>query len=79
MFLFVDYQPNIVKNESGEEISNSKLVVGTPIGGADDKLGLQMAKLNTFNGDQADLMYGMLVGVNEKGEIKDVEKETVNE
>lgn len=71
MFICVNYLPNIVLDEKTHTTtSSSKLVVGTPIEGTK-----QMAKLNSFDGDQADLMYGMLVGVDEKGDIKDIEKE----
>ena len=77
MFLFVEYLPNIHINEKTKEtVSNSKLVVGTPIGMDEGKP--MMAKLNTFEKDQADLMYGMLVGVDEQGEIKNIEKEKEN-
>lgn len=77
MFLFVEYLPDIHVNEKTKEtISNSKLVVGTPIGMDEGKP--KMAKLNTFEKDQADLMYGMLVGVDEQGEIKNIEKEKEN-
>lgn len=72
MLICVEYLPNINLDESNHKtVSNSKMVIGTPIEGTKS-----MAKLNTFDGDQADLMYGMLVGVNEQGEIKDVEKES---
>jgi hypothetical protein len=76
MFLFVDYEPNVTENDKGETVSNSKLVVGTNVGAT--RQGLKMAKLNTFDGDQADLMYGMLVGVDEQGNVKNVEEETIS-
>ena len=64
MLLCIEYLPNVQG-----DVSNSKLVVATPIG--DHKMG----KMNTFEGDQADLMYGMLVGLNEDGEVKDINEE----
>lgn len=77
MFLFVEYLPDIRLNEETKETSSkSKLLVCTPIGVKEGAA--KMAKLNTFDGDQADLMYGMLVGVDEQGEIKDIEKEKEN-
>lgn len=77
MFLFVEYLPNIHVNEKTKEtVSNSRLVVGTPIGLNDGTP--KMVQLNTFEKDQADLMYGMLVGVDEQGEIKNIEKEKEN-
>lgn len=79
MFLFIDYRPDVTTGEDGKEISRSKLVVGTPIGSSDSAAKPVMAKINSFEGDQADLMYGMIVGVNENGEVKDVETETEKE
>ena len=75
MLICVNYLPNIVLDEKTQTTtSQSRLVVGTPI--LNRGSAKSMAKLNTFEGDQADLMYGMLVGVDEKGEIKDAEKES---
>lgn len=71
MLICVNYLPNItLDKKTHKTTSQSRLVVGTPIEGTKS-----MAKLNSFEGDQADLMYGLLVGVDEKGEIKDIEKE----
>lgn len=68
MILIADYAP-IVQDDKP---SQSKMVIATPIEKG------KMAKLNTFNGEDADLMYGMLVGLDENGELKDVEKEKEN-
>ena len=68
MILIADYAPIV---QDGKP-SQSKMVIATPIEKG------KMAKLNTFNGEDADLMYGMLVGLDENGELKDVEKEKEN-
>ena len=65
MFLFVQYEPG----NPDAKPSNAKLVVGTSIEGMPGK----MLKVNDFSGEQADLMYAMLVGADEHGNVTNID------